>query len=378
MCQYNAIDFKDFSQPNVSPLLSLGPYMLKTLSIGMIIVILAAVAWRYDSSNQTSKRPHRSAPVVLHTVNESEIRETYEALGSARAAQSVTLTASVTEKVKSIHFQQGEFVKQNQTLLTLANEEELAQLAIAKIDLAEQQREYKRIENLVKRKSVSASELDRLQSSIDTARARIDQVNATLKDRIIKAPFDGLLGLNNVSVGSLLKPGDVITTLDAINQLEMDFDLAEIYIPRIKVGQKISANSVAYPDQTFSGTIVSLDSRVNPGTRSIKVRAHINNQQRLLRPGMLLTLNIIDKTRNAIMLPEESVFMRADQHLVYKIDSEQTALEQSVTIGLRQNGNVEIISGLKSGEQVVQMGLLKVKPGSKVTPQTEQWRGDKQ
>ena len=350
--------------------------MLRKIAVVSVIVILIAVAWRYYSSSQSGQRPQRAAPVVLFEVTEQSIRESLEALGSARAAESVTLTASVTEKVSEIRFKQGEMVKKGEVLLILANDEEQAQLEAAQIELAEQKREYKRMEKLVKQKSASASELDRLQSSIDTAQARIAQVKATLKDRIIKAPFDGLLGLRHVSVGTLLKPGDEITTIDAVTHLQMDFDLAEIYIPRIKIGQVLDAHSVAYPNKTFKGEIVSLDSRVNADTRSIKVRAKIDNKEQLLRPGMLLTLNVIDKERSAIMLPEESVFMRGNQHLVYKIDNGLVAHEQIIKIGVRQNGLVEVVEGLQIGDQIVKQGILKVKPGSKVKPQIETWRGE--
>ncbi len=350
--------------------------MLRKLALGALVIIVLAVIGRFYMDSQSNQRPRGATQVVVFNVKSVAIEESLEALGSARAAESVILTASVTEKVEAIHFQQGQFVKQGQILLTLADDEEQAQLNAAKVELAEQKREYKRIENLVKQKSVSASELDRLQSSIDTAKARIAQVQATLKDRIIKAPFDGLLGLRNVSVGTLLKPGDEITTLDAVSELNMDFDLAEIYLPRIKVGQALSARSVAYPERTFNGEIISLDSRVNPDTRSIKVRAKIDNQDSLLRPGMLLTLDVIDNQRSALMLPEESVFMRANQHLVYKVGNDMTVTEQSIKIGVRQNGQVEVIEGLQAGDNVIWQGLLKVKPGSKVEIQTEDWRGE--
>ncbi|MFY0641156.1 MAG: efflux RND transporter periplasmic adaptor subunit [Bermanella sp.] len=351
--------------------------MLRKLAYGSLIIIIAAIAWRYYTDTQSSQRPRSATQVVLFEVTESEITQSIEALGNARASESVILTSSVTEKVSKIAFEQGQFVKQGEILLTLANDEELAQLNAAKIELANQQREYRRIENLVKQKSVSGSELDRLQTSIDTAQARIAQVQATLKDRVIKAPFDGLLGLRNVSVGTLLKPGDEITTLDSVTQLQMDFNLAEIYLPHIKVGQNIKAHSAAYPEQTFNGKIITLDSRVNSDTRSIKVRAQIDNKQALLRPGMLLTLDLIHQQRVTKMLPEESVFMRANQQLVYKVNPDMTVQEQAIEIGIRQNGLVEVLSGLELGDKIVWQGLLKVKPGSTVIEQTETWRKPK-
>jgi membrane fusion protein (multidrug efflux system) len=350
--------------------------MLRKLAYGSLILIIMAVIWRYYSDSQPNQRLRSDTQVVLFEVKQSEIIESLEALGSARAAESVILTVSVTEKVSKITFKQGQLVKKGQVLLTLANDEELAQFNVAKIELAEQKREYKRIESLVKQKSISGSELDRLQSSIDTARARIAQAEATLRDRVIKAPFDGLLGLRNVSVGALLTPGDQITTLDSVANLEMDFDLAEIYLPRISVGQTINALSVAYPELMFRGEIVTLDSRVNPNTRSIKVRAKIQNKDALLRPGMSLTLDLIDQQRVTKMLPEESVFMRANKHLVYKVSPEMIVSEQAIEIGIRQNGQVEVLSGLEVGNKIVLQGLLKVKTGSKVKSQVESWRKD--
>lgn len=348
--------------------------MLRKLAYGTLILILVAVAVRFYVNNSNSPRPRPAPQVVLFEVTSSEITESLEAIGSARAAESVVLTANVTEKVSHISFDQGAFVKKGATLLTLASDEEQAQLNAAQIELAEQKREYTRIANLHKRNSASASELDRLQSSIDTAQARIAQVQATLKDRVIKAPFDGLLGLRHVSVGALLKPGDEITTLDSVTHLEMDFNLAERYLPKIKVGQAIKAFSVAYPDRIFSGKIAALDSRVNTDTRSIKVRAKINNEDALLRPGMLLTLDLIKQQRPANMLPEEAVFMRADQHLVYQVATDMSVTEKPIEIGIRQDGQVEVLNGLEIGDKIVWQGLLKVKPGKKVSEQTEQWR----
>jgi membrane fusion protein (multidrug efflux system) len=140
------------------------------------------------------------------------------------------------------------------------------------------------------------------------------------------------------------------------------------------VGQTINAVSVAYPELTFKGEIVTLDSRVNPDTRSIKVRANIQNEEALLRPGMLLALDLIGQQRVTKMLPEETVFMRANKHLVYKVSPEMIVSEQAIEIGIRQNGQVEVVSGLEVGDKIVLQGLLKVKTGSKVKSQIESWR----
>lgn len=351
--------------------------MIRNTLIFFILVILIAITWRYFGSGDAQNRTRGPVGVVLHQVALQPLEQTIEAIGSARAKESVTITTSVTEKIEAIHFQQGQSVDKDTLLVSLNSEEEEAQLKAARVNLAEQKREYKRIENLVEQKSVSASELDRLQSSIDLAKARINEAQAKIADRRIRAPFSGQLGLRFVSPGALLSPGDIITSLDKIEQLEVEFELAETYLPYIQPGQKLKATSNAYPQLEFKGEIETLDSRVNNATRSIRVRATIENKEEKLKPGMMLVLSIVSEQRQAIMIPEEAVFMRANQHYVYAVNESMSVSEKAVEVGLRTRGKVEIINGLDNGEQIVHQGLLKVRPGSQVEAQVETWREGK-
>ncbi|EAT12647.1 efflux RND transporter periplasmic adaptor subunit [Bermanella marisrubri] len=348
--------------------------MIRNVLIITALTIIAAITWRFLSSDASQSRDRGPTPVVLHSVTTKPLEQTIEAIGSARAQESVTITGSVTEKIESIHFQQGQKVDKGTLLVSLNSEEEEAQLKAARVNLSEQKREYKRIENLVKQKSVSASELDRLQSSIDLANARIKEAQAKIADRRIRAPFSGQLGLRFVSPGALLSPGDSITTLDKIDQLEVEFEMAETYLPYIQPNQSLNAISNAYPKLNFNGQIKTLDSRIDNTTRSIRVRATIDNQDQKLKPGMMLVLRIISEQRQAIMIPEEAIFMRAKQHYVYIVDKNMVVNERAIKVGLRTRGEVEVIEGLKDGEQIVHQGLLKVRPGSQVEAQVETWR----
>ncbi|MEM9103842.1 MAG: efflux RND transporter periplasmic adaptor subunit, partial [Pseudomonadota bacterium] len=319
---------------------------------------------------------NQSTPkVVSYSLTNKSVQNVIEALGTTLANESVNISSSVTEKVGAFRFEDGEAVKKGQILIELNNEEQKAQLKIAEVDLAEQRREYLRIENLVKNKSVSRSELERLQSLIDTALARIEEVKATLNDRIIRAPFSGVLGFREISVGALLQPGDVITTLDDIDVLKVDFDVPEVYLGRLNVGKEIVAHAKAFPNIDFKGRITVIGSRANPSTRSITMRAIIENPQKLLKPGMLLTIDVIHEQRTALMVPEQALIMRGSQHFVYQISNEKTVTQKPVEVGLRQNGEVEIVKGLNEGDSVVLYGHLKIKEGIKVDVQDEQWRG---
>lgn len=347
---------------------------MRTIGFFVLVIALAAVGWRYYNSSQTEQRQNRAPGVVLHVVTEQTMTQSLQAIGTTQSLESIDLTSTITERVIALPMQEGQFVKQGTALVQLEKAEEQALLKGAQIELTEQLREYARIEDLVRKKSIPSSELDSRQSSIELARARIAEVNARLAERQLLAPFDGVLGLRNLSVGALARPGDIITTLDAIENLYINFDVPEKHLRLMIPGKTLSAHSTAYPNEDFTGVIETLDSRVDPISRSIRVRATLANNEHKLRPGMLLTLDIINQQRQTLLVPEQAVFMRGDQHFVYTVDENNIANETAITIGERQKGQVEIIEGLKSGSNIVLQGLLKVQPGIEVSPQVEEWR----
>jgi membrane fusion protein (multidrug efflux system) len=173
------------------------------------------------------------------------------------------------------------------------------------------------------------------------------------------------LGLRQVSVGALVRPGDAITTLDDLSIIKVDFNIAEVHLPSLAIGQNIRAKSIAYPDEIFEGKIVSIGSRVDPATRAIQIRANINNQDFKLRPGMLLQINLQKKMLTTLILPEASLVPIEDKHFVFVVNDAEVTRKQ-VKIGLRKPGKVQIVSGLNEGELVVIEGALKLRDGSKV------------
>lgn len=349
---------------------------MRTIGFLILVITLGAVGWRYYSSTSEKPRPNSPPGVVLHTVTTQTMTQSLQAIGTTESLESIDVTSTITERVTALPMQEGQSVKQGAVLVELQKAEEQALLQGAQIELKEQLREYARIEDLVRKKSIPSSELDSRQSLIDQAKARIAEINARLAERQLVAPFDGVLGLRNLSVGALARPGDVITTLDAIDKLHINFDVPEKHLSLMTIGKTLTAHSTAYPSERFTGVIETLDSRVDPVSRSIRVRATLSNEGRKLRPGMLLTLDIVNAQRPALLVPEQAVFMRGDQHFVYTVDQSNTANETAVKIGERQKGQVEIIDGLINGQNIVLQGLLKVQPGIKVSPQVEEWRSN--
>ncbi|QYJ80147.1 efflux RND transporter periplasmic adaptor subunit [Shewanella acanthi] len=310
--------------------------------------------------------------VVIATVQMAPVRDEVEAIGTNKAYESVTITPKVTDVVTSLKFDDGDIVKKGDLLVQLQNAEQIAKVKAAQVKVADNQRELARISSLVSSRTVAELERDRLQTLIDTTRAELEQAQSALNDRSIVAPFNGRLGLRQVSVGSLVSPGTEITTLDDISKIKLDFSVPERFIQDLQPGKQVEAKAVAFPVEIFKGKVISIDSRVNPTTRAVIVRAEIPNPKLRLLPGMLMKVKLIKRSREAIMLPESAIIPLQKSHYVYSVNSDNVIERKAVQIGIRTRGWVEILDGLEIGENVVIRGLLKVRPGDTVKTQVSE------
>ncbi len=304
---------------------------------------------------------------VMSRVAPVEWRDTLEALGTARANESVTLTAKVSETVRKVAFDSGDIVRAGDVIVDLSSGAQLAGLEEARAAYQEAERQLARGQELAQKQLISASQLDTQRSTRDAAKARMDVVRAQLSDRVITAPFDGILGLRRVSPGSLVTPGTAIATLDDISVIKLDFTVPERYLAVLAKGQEITARSETYPDREFRGKVASVDSRVDPVTRSVTVRAEIPNLERQLRPGMLLSVRLYQSPRQAIVVPEIAVIQVGTEAFVYRVAQDETASRAKVTLGARRRGEVEVTSGLAEGDTIVTEGAVKLRDGARVT-----------
>ena len=304
--------------------------------------------------------------VVTTQVAPVEWRDTVEALGTARANESITLTAKVSETVRKVAFDSGDVVRAGDVIVDLSRGAQLAGLEEARAAYQDAERQLARGMELAPTKVISESQLDTQRSTRDAARARMDVVRAQLSDRVITAPFDGVLGLRQVSPGSLVTPGTPIATLDDISVIKRDFSVPERYLAVLARGQQVAAHSETYPDREFTGTVASVDSRVDPVTRSVTVRAEVPNPERLLRPGMLLSVRLFQAPRQSLVVPEIAVIQIGTEAFVYRVSEDQVAERVKVVLGSRRRGEVEIASGLAAGETIVTEGAVKLREGSRV------------
>lgn len=308
----------------------------------------------------------RPATVSTQVVRLRPFSDSLQALGTVRARESVTVTASVSEKVQAVHFDSGDSVRAGAPLVTLSGQAEQAALTEAAAAAAEADRMYRRQSELGAQQLIARSQLDAQRATRDAARARVAQVRAQLADRVVRAPFAGVLGLRQVSPGSLVSPGTVITTLDDITQVYVDFPMPEGQLAQVGAGQRVDGTAAAYPGRTFEGTVQTVDARVDPATRAVTVRGVFANADRALKPGMLVQVQVRRAERQALMVPEIAVVQAGNESFVYVASPQGTAERAVVRLGVRSGGQVEVVDGLKPGDAIVVDGTGKLRPGQKI------------
>lgn len=336
-----------------------------------IFVVMALVVIFREMTGEESGGGFRGFSMAVATaeVTEREFADVVTALGTARANESVAITAKVSDTISRIGFDSGERVVSGQVLIEQTDREEAAALNEARATRREAQQEQERFRDLAERGIAPSQRVQETQAALDRAIARVGAVEARMADRIIRAPFDGRVGLRNISVGELVGPGDVIATLDDDSVIKLDFTVPERFFAALEAGIPLRARSDAYPDRVFEGVIAEVETRIDPVTRSVIVRAEIPNPDGLLRPGMFMTVEIRRGERVRPAIPEGALIRVSDDAFVYVVVETETGRSvqrRPVDVGLRTSGVLEILSGLEAGEQVVSEGTHRVQPGMPV------------
>lgn len=288
-----------------------------------------------------------------------------EAVGTARANESVEVTSKTSNTVSAIRFEEGDRVRKGSVLVEFDSAEERAALAEAEAALAESMNNFKRSRDLYTQQALSVSQLDLIEATLKGNQARVDVAKARLADTIIRASFDGNTGFRRVSVGSLVSPGTVITTLDDASLIKLDFTVAETNLYMLQKGLPVRATTAGLPGREFTGKVTQIDSRVDPVSRSIAVRAELPNTKGELRPGMFMTVKLSGAVAPALIVPEGAIVPEQGRTYVFVVENGE-ATRRQVTLGKRRPGEVEIVEGLKEHERVVVEGTQNLRDGGPV------------
>ena len=341
-----------------------------------IVVAVVCAAWAIYATQHRPEagasggqgvgaRNNAPATVMIAPVRSERLSQKLEALGNARANESVDVSSKTSNVVTAIRFRDGEFVKRGQVLVQLDDAQTRADVATAQAVLTESESQYNRSRELLNTQALSKSSFDQLEGTVKANRARLSAANARLEDTVIRAPFSGRVGLRRVSVGTLISPGAVITTLDDTSVIKLDFAVPEMLLATLREGLSVRATAPAFPGRSFVGKVASIDSRVDVNTRSVIVRALLANEDGALKSGMFLNVSLAKDERPALLIPEEALTPEGERQYVF-IVADGRVKRREVRVGGRSPGTVEILAGLNAGERVVVEGTQKIRDGAAV------------
>jgi membrane fusion protein, multidrug efflux system len=343
-----------------------------SIAVAVICAAWALYATQHKADSSAGPGPQaagaRSAGpafVSVAPVRSERVSQKLEALGNARANESVDISSKTSNIVTAVMFRDGERVKRGQLLVQLDDAQTRADVAAAEAALAESERLYNRSRELMATEALSKAQFDQLEATLKANRARLEAAKARSEDTVIRAPFSGRVGLRRVSVGTLISPGAVITTLDDTSVIKLDFSVPENFLATLREGLTVRATAPAFPGRAFVGKVASIDSRVDMSTRSVTVRALLSNEDGALRPGMFLNVTLANDEREALVIPEQALTPEAERQFVFVVDDGKAA-RREVRIGNRRPGSVEVLAGLEAGEYVIVEGTQKVRDGAPV------------
>ncbi len=288
------------------------------------------------------------------------LSETVSTVGTLRANESVVVKPEIAGRIDRIGFDGGSLVRKGTLLVVLDAAVAAAEVEQIRAELALARSNYQRTADLAGQKFVSESARDQAASNLKVVEARLKLAEAKLAKTEIRAPFSGRLGLRNFSVGDFIREGAELVALEDVSQMKVDLRLPERYLGQLRQGQALELEFDAYPGRRFGAVLEAIDVQVDANGRSVVARGRMPNPDGLLRTGMFAKVSLtLSQRANAVMVPEEALVPAGEQQFVYRIDDGK-AVRVRVRTGLRRDGKVEIVEGLRGGDQVVTAGQLKL------------------
>ena len=343
--------------------------MVVVLLILAPILMIVAKKLTISFGAQSQTRP--AMPVSIEKVKAESWSRSLISVGSISADQGINVTAPLPGIVDKIYFNSGEQVSKGAPLIGQDTSVLTAELEGLKADQQLHSIQFERMTKLFNVKKISKSELDRSEALLKQARAKVKAKSNEIQLKTIVAPFDGLLGIRQINIGTYLQPGDPIVQLSNISPIHIDFTLPEKYINLIKIGLVAEIKVAAYPDHKFTGYVTAIDPLIRRDTRNVSLRATLDNKGKLLRPGMYCEVNAITESKQQVLtLPETAIFFTPYGNSVFVLDNHQNGVKlkkKIVSTGDRIKGRIEIVSGLNEGEEAVTAGQNKLREGMSVS-----------
>lgn len=345
--------------------------MLTVLAIGLLIGAVATLKSRQDADLAGAMAGGPPPAVVTATeVSLTQWAQRIEAVGDLTAIEDVAIASEVPGKVTEINFSSGTPVQAGEVLVRLDAGEDRAQLEALRADLNLARIENERVTKLKGSAAFSQSQLDRSESLAASLQAQVERQQVILQRKTLRAPFDGVLGIRQVSRGTIVAPGDPIVRLQSLAPIYLDFTVPERHRGSLVAGQRLEVSVAAWPERTFTGELIVVSPDVDVRSRTLKLRGRLENRERRLQPGMFGTVHLLLSGEQPVLtLPRTAVSFFAYGESVFTIhesDSGLTVTRQPIKVGRTRNERVEILSGLQAGTQVVHTGHMKLRDGQSI------------
>ncbi|MDR9499379.1 MAG: efflux RND transporter periplasmic adaptor subunit [Hydrogenovibrio sp.] len=334
---------------------------------GVWVAGLLFLASGAAANDAKSAKSAPAVPVIVSEVTKEPVDVTLTLLGELKAKDAIMLTATVTETIDRIHFEDGQMVKKGDLLVSLRDREEEARVLEAQATVREARAQYERAKEVEGRGNVTQALVDERYREWQTAQARLTVAEAQLADRQLTAPFDGRLGLKRISEGALVQVGTEIVSIQNIAQLDLDLLIPERYLSSVFKGQSVAIQSLSYPNTPFQGEVFALSPEMDAVSRMLPVRARVNNNRdQLLKSAMMVEATLALTTAEQIRIPNSAVLMQGDFTTVYRLKPDRDfetgeAYEVErvrIETGQRGSETIEVLSGLSPGDVIIAQGVM--------------------
>jgi len=358
-----------------------------TVVIALLGVVFGGIfGYKFWQTGQTQERMSQPQPPAEISVVRSQTEQwtpAVKAVGSIVAVNGIDVANEVSGVIQQINFESGDLVSKNDVLIRLnaAIEEAALRTRGAEAQLARQ--EFQRIADLLPKRAVSQSQYDQAKATYDAANARVNEAEAQLSKKVIRAPFDGTLGIRLVDQGQYIGTGTPIVEINMLDPIYADYTLSEKNLPDVAVGYSVAATVAAAPNTEFKGTVSAINTSVNADTRSVRIRATLANRDQRLRPGMFATVNTRQPDDiTVVTVPRTAISYNTYGDFAFVVEDndqgQKVVTRRSVRSGDARDERVAVLEGLEAGETVVSKGLLRLRSGQPVKIQNDSDDAEKQ
>lgn len=342
-------------------------------------IIVGIGYWKYIQVQKAMAAGGKFAPppttVTTVVVKTQTWQPVLSAVGSLKAVNGVTLSTDLAGIVSEIAFESGSAVKKGDLLVKLDTQQEEAQLRSAEVRLSFAETDFERKSDLITKKAISESDLDTAQSQLKQMQASVEEMKALVARKRLTAPFDGLVGIRQISLGQFVNPGAAIVPLQSLDPIFVEFSVPQQNFSALAVGKKLQFAVNGLAEGKFEGEITAIDSLVDPNTRNILIQGTVKNADHKLRPGMFAEVEVLlPENAGVLAIPSSSISYAPYGDSVYVVREKngpdgramKIVEQQTIQLGAKRGDQVSVISGLKDGDEVVSSGVFKLRPGAPV------------